>query len=105
MSYTAHYSADAPDFDWLGYQPGRILLEFGAGWCPHCQQAQSAIEQALASHPGIRHIKVEDGKGRRLGRQFSVKLWPTLILLDHGKELGRAVRPQTLAELLPLLAA
>ena len=41
----------------------------------------------------MRHIKVEDGKGRRLGRSFGVKLWPTLVLMERGTERGRVVRP------------
>jgi hypothetical protein len=48
-------------------------------------------------------VKVEDGAGRRLGRTFRVKLWPTLILLHGGLELGRVVRPTSSAELAPLL--
>jgi hypothetical protein len=31
-------------------------------------------------------------------------LWPTLILLHGGVELGRVVRPTSAAELAPLLA-
>ena len=42
---------------------------------------------------GVRHIKVEDGKGRPLGRSYRVKLWPTLIFLKDGKEVERVVRP------------
>jgi hypothetical protein len=42
----------------------------------------------------INHLKIEDGPGRPLGRSFRVKLWPTLILLENGQELGRVVRPQ-----------
>ncbi|HEX5514805.1 MAG TPA: thioredoxin family protein, partial [Gammaproteobacteria bacterium] len=38
-------------------------------------------------------IKIEDGRGRRLGRTFGVKLWPTLIFLRHGQEVARLVRP------------
>ena len=41
----------------------------------------------------MRHIKVEDGSGRPLGRSFKVKLWPTLIFLDNGREVDRLVRP------------
>src|SRR5207249_11623415 len=69
------------------------VLEFGAGWCPHCQAAQPAIAAALADYPGIRHVKVGDGKGKPLGRSFRVKLWPTLIFLKDGREVARAVRP------------
>jgi thioredoxin 1 len=43
--------------------------------------------------PAIRHVKIEDGPGRRLGRSFHVKLWPTLVLLKQGVETGRLVRP------------
>ena len=36
---------------------------------------------------------VEDGKGRRLGRSYRVKLWPTVIFLRDGVEVDRVVRP------------
>jgi thioredoxin 1 len=70
-----------------------LVLEFGAIWCGYCQAAQAAIATALKAHPAARHIKVEDGKGKPLGRSFGVKLWPTLIYLENGAEKGRVVRP------------
>jgi thioredoxin 1 len=69
------------------------LIEFGASYCGHCAAAQPLIAAALDRHPRVRRIKVEDGPGRRLGRSFRVKLWPTLIFLREGKELARLVRP------------
>jgi hypothetical protein len=48
---------------------------------------------AFAAYPLMPHIKIEDGKGRRLGRLFGVKLWPTLVFLNNGKEIARLVRP------------
>jgi thioredoxin 1 len=41
----------------------------------------------------VRHIKIEDGKGQRLGRQYAIKLWPTLVFLKDGVELSRLIRP------------
>lgn len=73
--------------------PGPTLLEFGANWCGHCQAAQSAIAAALRGYPGVRHVKVEDGPGRPLGRSYRVKLWPTLVFLKDGLESERLVRP------------
>ena len=70
------------------------VLEFGANWCGICKGAQPLIEEAMVrAGTGIAHIKVDDGPGRPLGRSFKVKLWPTLIMLKDGQEIGRIVRP------------
>jgi thioredoxin 1 len=72
---------------------GAVLLEFGAAHCGHCRAAHPLIAEALARHPQVSHIKVEDGPGRPLGRSFRVKLWPTLVFLREGREVARLVRP------------
>jgi len=84
--------------------PGVTLLEFGTSWCGHCAAAQAPIATALAGHPGVRHLKVEDGPGRRLGRHYKVKLWPTLVFLRDGRELARQVRPAGAGEIAQALA-
>jgi thioredoxin 1 len=78
---------------------GPLLLEFGTGWCGYCAAAQPAIATALAAHPDVQHLKVEDGRGRPLGRSFGVKLWPTLVLMHEGRELARLVRPRDAADI------
>lgn len=84
--------------------PGPTLLEFGSPWCGYCRRAQPLIAQAFAEHPGVRHIKVADASGRRLGRSFDVKLWPTLVFLKDGKEAARVVRPADPGEITQGLA-
>jgi len=79
--------------EFLDQRPGATLVEFGAGWCDHCQAAQANIGAAINAYPNIHHIKIEDGKGQRLGRTYAVKLWPTHILLQDGVEIERLVRP------------
>ena len=78
---------------------GPTLLEFGSPTCGHCRRAQPLIAAALAAHPGVRHLKIADASGRRLGRSYRVKLWPTLVLLDGGKEVARLVRPVEAGEI------
>lgn len=78
---------------------GAVLLEFGINECPHCQAAQPFIADALKRHPEVEHLRIEDGRGRRLGRTFAVKLWPALILMKDGQEIARVLRPTTQAEL------
>lgn len=85
--------------------PGPAVLEFGTPWCGWCRAAQPLIGQALAAHPAVRRLRVEDGSGRPLGRSFRVKLWPTLIFLNDGKEVARLVRPGDAASIRQALAA
>ena len=93
------YSTDEPSRAEVDALPGPAVVEFGSNTCGYCMRAQPLIEQAFAQHPGMRHIKVEDGKGRPLGRSFRVKLWPTLVFLKDGVEIGRAVRPTDVSEI------
>ncbi|MDO9005964.1 MAG: thioredoxin family protein [Aquabacterium sp.] len=93
MTLSKDYTADAPTRAQLDATQGLLVLEFGVGWCGFCRAAQPSITAALIRHPGVPHLKVEDGPGRALGRSFRVKLWPTLIFLSDGQEVARLVRP------------
>ena len=99
MNQTAEPTREAVDS-----LDGLTLLEFGASWCPHCQAAQPHIAAVVKAHPGLRHLRIEDGSGRPLGRSFRVKLWPTLILLNDGVEQARVVRPRSVAQIDALFA-
>lgn len=96
MTAQDSYAKTAPTRAEVDALRGATVLEFGTDWCGYCQGAQRAIAEALARAPRLpqlRHIKIEDGPGRPLGRSFKVKLWPTLIFLRDGVEVARVVRP------------
>ena len=81
----------------------RIVLQRGSLPCADLAKGGDVIaggtlndhgdDAELEDHPDVRHIKVADASGRRLGRSFVVKLWPTLIFLRDGQEIARLVRP------------
>ena len=87
------YAEKEPRREEVDALAGPTLLEFGSPWCGYCRRAQPLIAEAMASHPGVRHLKIADASGRRLGRSFGVKLWPTLVFLRDGRELARLIRP------------
>src|SRR5919106_4591975 len=89
---TEEYLSPGPTREEVDHLSGAAVLEFGTDWCGYCRAAKSIVQQALADRPGILHVKVEDGPGRRLGRSFKIKLWPTLIFLQDGRELARRFR-------------
>ena len=82
--------------------PGWLLLDFGTDWCGHCQAARAAVDAWTTAHPVVRHLRIEDGPGRPLGRSFRITLWPTLVLLRDGVEIARVVRPVDASDLHPL---
>jgi len=98
------YATAQPERNAIDAMDGVLALEFGADWCGHCRAAEPLIASALSGFPAIRHLKVEDGSGRPLGRSFRVTLWPTLVVLRNGKELARVVRPADVEEVRRALA-
>ena len=101
----ASYQSQAPDPAAVEAMAGLALLDFGTDWCGHCIAARTPVDAWLDAHDGIEHLRVEDGRGRVLGRAYRVKLWPTLVLLRDGHEIARVVRPQASHDLQPLDAA
>tara|TARA_R110001583_G_scaffold22377_9_gene84049 strand:- start:10494 stop:10838 length:345 start_codon:yes stop_codon:yes gene_type:complete len=101
--FNPKYSQELLPLEQISKIEGRFLLEFGAPWCGHCQAAFPAVQEVLNENPKMPHIKIYDGKGKKLGRTFTVKLWPTFILMQEGKEIARIVRPEHADELRKLI--
>ena len=94
MSYIAVWTPEELTREEVDALPGSTLLEFGVDWCPHCQAVQPDLKHAMEGKPTMRHLKVEDGKGRKLGRSFAVKVWPNFVLLKDGQVLDQLARPE-----------
>lgn len=92
VGFNPDYAQDAPTISQIRALADYAILEFGTPWCGHCKASWPAVQDVLTELK-LAHIKVFDGKGKLLGRQFQVKLWPTLILLHSGEEIARLVRP------------
>jgi len=99
MAMNDTYATTEPTRAEVDALAGPAVVEFGAPWCGYCRAAQPLIAEALEKHPQVGHLKIEDGSGRRLGRSFGVKLWPTLVFLKHGKEISRLVRPTDIRDI------
>ena len=92
---TVDYLAEdqAPTREDVDRSPGLVLLEFGTDWCGFCRAAAPQVASFLRQNPTVRHVKVEDGPGRPLGRSFRVRLWPNLVFLKDGVVVRQLARP------------
>jgi len=89
MAMTDAYAPNEPARAEIDALDGPAVIEFGSPWCGHCRAAQPLLAAAFADRPGVRHVKIADGRGRPLGRSFRVKRWPTLVFLRNGAEVAR----------------
>lgn len=87
------YLDDQPTREEIDATKGLVALEFGQNWCGYCRAGSPIISEALADRPDVERIMAADGKGLPLGRSFGIKLWPTMVLLRDGEEVGRVTRP------------
>ena len=99
MAFSTQYENPGPAREAIDGLAGPVVVEFGTPWCGFCRAAQARIAAAMEAHPQVRHVKVEDGPGRRLGRSFRVKLWPTLVFMKDGQAVETLVRPRDDAEI------
>ncbi|GGI53725.1 thioredoxin family protein [Oxalicibacterium solurbis] len=105
MAMNHTYANIEPARETIDALPDATVIEFGAPWCPHCLRAQPLLSDAFDAHPGLRHIKIEDGPRRRLGRSFRIKLWPTLVFMKDGVEVSRLVRPDSASDIAHAMSA
>jgi thioredoxin 1 len=93
MPFDPEYHELALTRDELDQLPGPTLVEFGANWCGICAAFAPVLKELLDDCPQVAHVKVEDGRGKPLGRSFRVKLWPTLVFMLDGKMIRQVARP------------
>ena len=90
---TLGYEERQPERADIDALTGPVVVEFGTNWCGYCRASHRYLDPVLSGEENLTYLKVEDGKGRPLGRSFRVKLWPTAIFLRDGVEVARLVRP------------
>src|SRR5213082_3928778 len=67
-----------------------VMVDFWAPWCGPCRIVSPIVEKIATELPGrLKLVKVNSDDAPNLSRRFGIRGIPTLVLLDHGKEVAR----------------
>jgi thioredoxin 2 len=78
-----------------------LLIDFWAAWCGPCRAMAPTFERAAQRlEPGMRLAKVNVDEEPALAQRFGISSIPTLVLVQHGRELDRIMGARSEAELI-----
>lgn len=100
----AHLDVTRENFDELIVNIGKpVLLDFWAPWCGPCKQIAPIVEQIGAEREDIIVGKVNVDNEMELAQRYKVMSIPTLVVLNGGKVVGKAVGFRNKEEILNMI--
>jgi thioredoxin 2 len=69
-----------------------VVVDLWAPWCGPCRMVAPILEQLAIDRAGqLKVVKVNVDELPDMSAKYGVQGIPTLLLLDHGREIGRQV--------------
>lgn len=68
-----------------------VLIDFWATWCGPCRMIAPFVEQLAEERTDVTVCKCNVDEQEALAVRFDIHSIPTLVLMQSGKELDRAV--------------
>jgi thioredoxin 1 len=66
-----------------------VLVDFTAAWCGPCRVMAPVLDALAADRGDVRFVKVDADRDMDLAVSFEVRGFPTFVLIQAGREVGR----------------
>ena len=95
MSSELIFDCDLEDFDEQVLAASHqmpILVDFWADWCAPCHAITPHLKRVMSDMAGsvrLAKVEVDEGENMKLAGHYRLRGFPTILLFQAGKELGR----------------
>lgn len=82
---------------------GKVLVEFFATWCPHCQRMMPIIEEVAEKLAGEAVVyQVDIDQSPDLAQKYAPNGFPTFVLFENGRQAESLTGEQSEERLLEM---
>lgn len=80
-----------------------VLLDFWASWCGPCRMIAPVLEEVAQEREDVKVCKIDVDKEPELAQQFQIMSIPTLIVMEQGRIVNKALGAMPKNSVLALL--